>query len=57
MMDLSRAAAEKRRIILPIAIAAILNVIVYAVVIYPSTSSAAGLEQRAQQAATTCSDR
>jgi hypothetical protein len=51
MMDLSRAAAEKRRILLPIAIAAILNVIVYAVVIYPRTSSAAGLEQRAQQAA------
>jgi hypothetical protein len=51
MMDLSRAVDEKRRIILPIAIAAILNLVVYAVVIYPRTSSAAGLEQRAQQAA------
>jgi hypothetical protein len=51
MMDLSRAAAEKRRIILPIAIAAVINLVVYAVVIYPRTSSAAGLEQRAQRAA------
>jgi Tfp pilus assembly protein PilO len=51
MMDVSRAAAEKRRIILPIAIAAIVNLVVYAVVIYPRTSSAQALEQRAQQAA------
>jgi Tfp pilus assembly protein PilO len=51
MMDLSRAFAEKRRLILPIAIAAMVNVIVYAMVIYPRTSSAGALERRAQQAA------
>jgi Tfp pilus assembly protein PilO len=51
MMDRSRAFAEKRRLILPIAIAAIVNLVVYAVVIYPWTSSAGELEQRAQQAA------
>jgi Tfp pilus assembly protein PilO len=51
MMDLSRAFAEKRRVILPIAIAAVVNLVIYAVVIYPRTSSAGALEQRAQQAA------
>ena len=51
MMDLSRAFAEKRRLILPIAVAAIVNLVVYAVVIYPRTSSAGALELRAQQAA------
>jgi len=51
MMDLSRATAEKRRIILPIAIAAIVNLVIYAVVVYPRTSTAGALEQRAQQAA------
>ena len=44
MMDLSRAFAEKRRLILPIAVAAIVNLVVYAVVIYPRTSSASALE-------------
>jgi Tfp pilus assembly protein PilO len=53
MMDLSRAFAEKRRLILPIAIAAIVNLAIYAVVIYPRTSSAGALELRARQAATT----
>jgi hypothetical protein len=52
MMDRSRAFAENRRLILPIAIAAIANLVIYAVVIYPRTSSAGALEQRAQQAAT-----
>jgi Tfp pilus assembly protein PilO len=53
MMDLARAFAEKRRLILPIAIAAIVNLAIYAVVIYPRTSSAGALERRAQQAAMT----
>jgi hypothetical protein len=53
MMDLSRAFAEKRRLILPIAIAAIVNLAIYAVVIYPRTSSAGALERRAQQASMT----
>jgi Tfp pilus assembly protein PilO len=51
MMDLSRVFAEKRRLILPIAVAAIINLVVYAVVIYPRTSSAGALEVKAQQAA------
>ena len=51
MMDRARVFAEKRRVILPIAIAAIVNLVVYAVVIYPRTSSAGALEHRAQQAA------
>jgi Tfp pilus assembly protein PilO len=51
MMDLSRAFAEKRRLILLVAIAAIANLVIYAVVIYPRTSSAGALEQRAQLAA------
>ena len=46
MMDMSRAFAEKRRLILPIAVAAIVNLLVYAVVIYPWTSSASALELR-----------
>ena len=51
MMDRARVFAEKRHVILPIAIAAIVNLVVYAVVIYPRTSSASALEQQAQQAA------
>jgi Tfp pilus assembly protein PilO len=51
MMDMSRVFAEKRRLILPIAVAAIINLVIYAVVIYPRTSSAGALELRAQQAA------
>jgi Tfp pilus assembly protein PilO len=50
-MDTSRAFAEKRRLIVPIAVAAIVNLAIYAVVIYPQTSSASALEHRAQQAA------
>lgn len=50
MMDAARIFAEKRRLILPIAIAAAVNLAIYAVVIYPRTSSAASLEQRAQAA-------
>jgi Tfp pilus assembly protein PilO len=50
-MDWSRVFAEKRRLILPIAIAALVNVAIYAVVIYPRTSSAGALEQRAHAAA------
>ncbi len=51
MMDTARIFAEKRSLILPIAVAAVLNVVIYAVVIYPRTSSAGALEQRAQYAA------
>ena len=51
MMDASRVFAEKRRLILPIAVAAIVNLVIYAVIIYPRTSSAGALELRAQQAA------
>jgi hypothetical protein len=51
MMDTSRVFADKRRLIVPIAVAAIVNLAIYAVVIYPRTSSASALEQRAQQAA------
>jgi Tfp pilus assembly protein PilO len=50
-MDAARIFAEKRRLILPIAIAAVVNLALYAVVIYPRTSSAGVLEQRAQAAA------
>jgi hypothetical protein len=50
-MDTSRAFAEHRRQIIPIAVAAVVNLAIYAVVIYPRTSSASALEQRAQQAA------
>jgi len=51
MMDLSRAFAEKRRFIVAIAVAFVVNLLIYAVVIYPWTSSAGALEHRAQQAA------
>jgi Tfp pilus assembly protein PilO len=50
-MDFARIFAEKRRLILPIAIAGAVNLAIYAVVIYPRTSSANELEQRAQAAA------
>jgi hypothetical protein len=49
-MDFARIFAEKRRLILPIAIAGAVNLAVYAVVIYPRTSSASALEARAQAA-------
>ena len=51
MIDTSRIFAEKRRLIVPIVIAAVANLAVYAIVIYPRTSSAGALEVRAQQAA------
>ena len=51
MMDRARIFAEKRRLILPIVLAGLANLAVYAVVIYPRTSSAEALEQHAQQAA------
>ena len=49
-MDAARIFAEKRRLILPIAIAAAVNLAIYAAVIYPRTSSAGALEQQAQAA-------
>ncbi|MEO5819691.1 MAG: hypothetical protein ABIT71_04245 [Vicinamibacteraceae bacterium] len=50
-MDAARAFAENRRLIVPIVVAAVINLAIYAVVIYPRTSSAGALEQRAQEAA------
>lgn len=50
-MDWSRIFAEKRTLILPVTIAALLNLAIYAVVIYPRTSSASALEDRARAAA------
>jgi Tfp pilus assembly protein PilO len=51
MIDRRRVFAEKRTLILPLAIAAAINLVVYAFVIYPQTSSAEGLEARARAAA------
>ena len=51
-MDTARIFAEKRSLILPVAVAALINVALYAIVIYPRTSSAGELERRAQSAAT-----
>jgi Tfp pilus assembly protein PilO len=51
MIDLARVYAEKRRLVIAIAAGALVNVAVYAAVIYPRTSSAGALEARAQAAA------
>ena len=49
-MDTARVFAEKRSLILPVAIAALINLAVYAIVIYPRTASASEIERRAQAA-------
>jgi Tfp pilus assembly protein PilO len=51
MIDTARVYAEKRPLVLAIAVGALLNLAVYAAVIYPRTSSAGALEARAQAAA------
>lgn len=50
-IDLSRVAREKRPLVLPLAVGLLVNLAVYAAVIYPRTSSAGALERRAQAAA------
>jgi Tfp pilus assembly protein PilO len=50
-IDLSRVAREKRPLVLPLVIGLLLYLAIYAVVIYPRTSSAGALERRAQAAA------
>lgn len=47
---LRRILAEKRAFVLPIAIAAVANLAVYALVVFPLASAVAGGEQRAQAA-------
>jgi hypothetical protein len=51
MIDVARVYAEKRRLVWAIAIGALVNLVVYAAVIYPRTSTAGALEARAQAAA------
>ena len=50
-IDLSRVAREKRPLVLPLVVGLLVNLAIYAVVIYPRTSSAGALERRAQAAA------
>jgi Tfp pilus assembly protein PilO len=50
-MDLARIVAERRRLVIALAAAFAVNVLVYAIVIYPRTSTAGALEARAQAAA------
>jgi Tfp pilus assembly protein PilO len=50
-MDLERIVAEHRRLAIALGIAFAVNLLVYAIVIYPRTSSAGALETRAQAAA------
>lgn len=50
-IDLSRVAREKRPLVLPLVAGLLVNLAVYAAVIYPRTSSAGALERRAQAAA------
>jgi hypothetical protein len=51
MIDTARVYAEKRRLVIAIAAGLLVNIAVYAAVIYPRTSSAGVLEARAQAAA------
>jgi hypothetical protein len=50
MIDWSRALREKRSLLVPLVVAAVANVAVYAAVIYPLSVRAGGLEARAQTA-------
>jgi Tfp pilus assembly protein PilO len=52
MTDARRVLTEKRRLILPIAIALIVNVALFAIVLYPLSKKVAGGEQEAQAAVT-----
>jgi len=51
MIDTARVYAERRTLVLAIAVGALVNLVFYAAVIYPWTSSAGALEARAQAAA------
>ena len=55
MTDARRVLTEKRRLILPIAIALVVNVALFAIVLYPLSKKVAGGEQEAQAAATALS--
>ena len=55
MTDARRVLTEKRRLILPIAIALIVNVALFAIVLYPLSKKVAGGEQEAEAAATALS--
>ena len=50
MTDARRVMAEKRRLILPIVIALVVNVVLFAIVLYPLSKKVAGGEQQAQAA-------
>lgn len=50
MTDARRVLAEKRRLILPIVIALVVNVALFAIVLYPLSKKVAGGEQQAQAA-------
>ena len=55
MTDARRVLTEKRRLILPIAIALVVNAALFAIVLYPLSKKVAGGEQEAQAAATALS--
>ena len=52
MTDARRVFAEKRRLILPIVIALVVNVALFAIVLYPLSKKVAGGEQQARAADT-----
>ena len=52
-MDTKRVLTEKRRLILPIAIALLVNIALFAIVVYPLSKKVAGGEQQSQAATTT----
>jgi Tfp pilus assembly protein PilO len=52
MTDARRVLTEKRRLILPIAVALVVNVALFAIVLYPLSKKVAGGEQEAQAAVT-----
>jgi Tfp pilus assembly protein PilO len=52
MTDPHRVLAEKRRLILPIVIALVVNIALFAIVLYPLSKKVAGGERQAQAAAT-----
>lgn len=52
-MDTKRVFTEKRRLILPIAIALLVNIALFAIVVYPLSKKVAGGEQESQAATTT----
>ena len=52
MTDVRRVLTEKRRLILPIVIAVIVNIALFAIVLYPLSKKVAGGEQLAQAATT-----